>query len=199
MKQEFYFLDEDYSIRYAKAIVEKKECEVKECSLCRGRKITVISNLMVSFQGKKEADMYFPPNYMIANPKVYNLLKENDIQGFKLRELNILGSYPNKREPIKIDVSGLKELVVTGRCGCLRHLDGSLVEHCEKCKRVPMEVKRSVHGFSVNLDEWDGSDIFQFENFGRPVVTEKLKNLLEEAGIRNIQFQNIKDFKFKYC
>lgn len=197
MQQEFYMLDEDYDGGFAEAIYKNNKSEVEACKLCGGRKVKRISNLTVYFQGKKEADIYQVPQYTIINTNVYYRLKEMNITGFSVGDIDILGCFDKKGNPIQLDVSGLKEMIVNGRCGYLRNKDGTLVEKCEQCNRFNPVSKHNVHGLSINTDEWDGSDIFFFNNwFGVIIVTERVKNVLEQARFKNIRFQNIKEFEF---
>lgn len=197
LQQEFYILNEDYEGGYAEAIYKSNNSEVEVCNLCGGRKVRRTSKLTVYFEGKKEADIYQVPQYTIINTKVYNILKENDITGFNVEDIDILGCYDKKGNSIQLNVSGLKEMIVKGRCGYLRNKDGTLVEKCEQCDKFNSASKNSVHGLSINPDEWDGSDIFFFKNwFGVVIVTERVKNVLEQAKLKNIKFQNIKEFKF---
>lgn len=197
MQEEFYILKEDYEGGYAEAIYKNNKSQIEVCKLCGGRSIKRISKLTVSFQGKKEADIYQVPQYTIINTKVYNILKEMNITGFTVEDIDILSCCDKKGNPVQLDVSGLKEMIVNGRCGYLRNKDGTLVEKCEQCGRFNPASKYNVHGLSINLDEWDGSDIFFFKNwFGVVIVTEKVKNAFEQARLKNIKFQNIKEFEF---
>lgn len=195
-EQNFYILDEKYS-GYAEAVYKDNKTEVSECSLCAGRKVMRISELSVYFKGKKQADFYTATNYSIISSKFLKILQLGNISGYTLANINSLGWYDGKGNPLNIDTSDLKELVVEGRCGYLRHQDGTQIDKCEKCGRFLPEAKSKVHGLSVDIDEWDKSDIFFFKNwFGMIIITQKVKDLLEQNKITNIKFQNIKDFKF---
>lgn len=48
-------------------------------------------------------------------------------------------------------------------------------------------------GFSVNMELWDGCDIFTFSNLGEYAVTEKVKKLAEDNKLTNFSFRNIKE------
>ncbi|MBC2582561.1 hypothetical protein [Clostridium sp. DJ247] len=197
MEQNFYILRKDYDKNYARAIYEKNYTKRHICELCGGIRVEILSNLKISFKGKKEADYYSIPQHSIINEKMYNVLKEANITGFDVADINVVGCYDNRGNEIKFNTNGLKEMIVKGRCGYLRNIDGTLIDKCEKCGRHDYSKEYRVNGLSVNLDEWDRSDIFCFENLrGLPIVTEKVKNILEKAKIKNITFQNIKEFKF---
>lgn len=197
LQQEFYILNEGYEGGYAEAIYKNNKYEFEVCNLCGGRKIKRTSKLTVYFEGKKEADIYQVLQYTIINTKVHNILKGMNASGFNVEDIDMLGCYDNKGNPVQLDVSGLKEMIVNGRCGYLRNKDGTLVEKCEQCNKFSTASKNNVHGLSINLNEWDGSDVFFFKNwFGVVIVTERVKDVLEQAKLKNIILQNIKEFEF---
>lgn len=51
-------------------------------------------------------------------------------------------------------------------------------------------------GMKIDTEEWDGSDIFFIKNFEEiPVVTERIKEILEANKIKNVTFTNVKDIE----
>ncbi len=197
MEQNFYILEDDYDSNYAKAIYEKNHIKRHICEVCGGIRVEILSNLKISFKGKKEADFYMTSPHFIINERMYNILKEANITGFDIKDINVVGCYDNRGNRIKFNTNGLKEMIVKGKGGFLRNIDSSLIEKCENCGKIQRTTQYNVNGLSVSFEEWDRSDIFHFENLrGLPIVTEKVKNILEKAKIKNIKFQNIKEFKF---
>jgi esterase/lipase len=43
-----------------------------------------------------------------------------------------------------------------------------------------------------NLSNWDGSDLFSVKNSRWIIVTERLKNIIEKAKLKNIEFEELK-------
>ncbi|MHC1686075.1 MAG: hypothetical protein AB6733_24625 [Clostridiaceae bacterium] len=196
MNEEFYILDEDWEKGYAEAIEENNNPKITICKLCRGRAFSLTSNLKVHFIGKKIGDYYPLPGYSIINEKIYAIFKENNISGFEIKDIDITGWQDARGKRLKIGTHGLKEMIVTGNCGYLRKLNGDLIEKCESCGKAKSADREGVVGLKINAEDWDGSDICYFKNLrGRPVVTQKVKDILEKNKIKNVIFINIKDFE----
>jgi hypothetical protein len=196
MKEEFYILEEDWEKHYAEAIYKSDNPQIEICELCKGRRVTLTSNLQVYFEGKKKADYYSVTQYSIISENMYNTLKENNITDFNTRDIHVTGCYDARGNKVDFETNGLREMIILGECGYLRKTDGNLIKKCEKCGRVKPVDKEDVIGLKISIDEWDGSDIFQFKNFkGVPIVTQKVKDILEKSKIKNVTFINIKDYK----
>lgn len=192
----FYILHDRYG-NFAEAIRDVNVMNTNVCDDCQGVHSKKTSNLRIYFKGKKEADFYIAPPFHIVTQRFQDVLSQHHFSGFSFEDVELTGWYDSMNKPIEKDVSGIKEWVISGRAGKLRHLDGAFVTFCPTCQRALPEGKKEVNGLSVHLEEWDGSDIFYFKNwFGMVIVTEKVKKVLEKNKIKNIQFQHIKDFKF---
>ncbi|GKX66995.1 double-CXXCG motif protein [Inconstantimicrobium mannanitabidum] len=125
------------------------------------------------------------------------LLIEAEVTGFVLKNIVVEGWYDSKGNNLDISFGDLKEMDITGRCGFLRHKDGRIVEKCNECGAKDYEKQDEVDGLSVNLAEWDKSDMFYFRNWkGAIIVTERVKEIVEKSNLKNINFLNIKDFRF---
>ncbi len=197
MQQEFYILEKDYDGGYAKAIYSNSDSDVKIniCKTCGGRNVSLISILGVEFKGRKKGDYYWVPQHHIINDKLYKILKENDIKGFDVRGITIYEDFHLEGTPKSFRSDGLHEMIIKGRCGYVRKTNGDIMNKCEECGKI-LEKTDDLIGAYINVKEWDGSDIFYFENlFGLPIITEKVKCILIKNGIRNIKLTNIKDFK----
>lgn len=195
MKQEFYFLRDKYGSGYAKAIYKTKDVTIKVCKICGGRHVVLNSNLQVEFKGKKKADYYAVPGFFIISPKMYNILKENNVSGFEVKDITILESLLEKDKKSSFKNDNLKQLIITSESGYLRKMNGTLFEKCNACNRV-IEDMEDIKGIKINIDEWDGSDIFFIKNFkGIPVVTKRVKDILESNKIKNVQFTNVNDIE----
>ncbi len=61
-----------------------------------------------------------------------------------------------------------------------------------------MPLNSVVRGISFDGNDWDKNNIFVFENFiSYPIVTEKLKGLMEKNKISNLKF--IEPSTFDVC
>jgi hypothetical protein len=69
------------------------------------------------------------------------------------------------------EIPGYQGLIVTGRCGSTR------------ANRV----------LPLDLQSWDGSDVFVREGTGEVYVTERVRNALEDARITNVAFEFVAD------
>lgn len=197
MDQDFFVLEDDYDGGYAKAIYSnsKRDVQIKTCEKCGGIDVCLLTNLGVEFKGSKKADYYGVPQHHIINNKIYKILKENNITGFEIKDIKIYEDIRLERTKKSFRGDGLHELIITGRCGDFRKLNGDLFEKCDQCGRV-VEDKDGFIGMKINIDEWDGSDIFYFKNLvGLPIITAKVKEILEINKIKNVTFINVKDFE----
>ena len=186
-KQEFYFLNTKDG--FAKAIQEKSPYERQICEECGGVRIIKLENINVSFRGSRTGNYYTIPAHFMIDKKLKQLFEGNKITGYELKDINIEGSY-------SFCDDGIQEMVITGRAGHLQKLTGEEFKACSTCGRIT-ERKSGIVGVSFDISKWDGSDIFLIDNFeGIPVVTQKVKDLLEKNKIKNVTFTNIKEKEF---
>lgn len=193
---EFYIIQKTYT-NFARPVKLESSQEVYECPKCGSIFVKRLSDIKVYFKGEKVADYYSVSNYNIISGEMQKLLVEAGITGFTLKNIVVESWYDLKENKLDIPFSDLKEIVITGRCGFLRHIDGRIVEKCNECGAKDYESQDEVNGLSIRLDEWDKSDMFYFRNWeGVIIVTEKVKEILEKNDLKNIKFINIKDFIF---
>lgn len=185
MEQEFYFIDTKDG--FAKAIQEEMARERRICEECGGIRVTHLENTCVSFRGSRKGNYYTIPTHFMIDSKLKGVLEKEQITGYELKDINIVGSYGFRDD-------GILEMVITGRAGHLQKLTGEEFEACSTCGRIRENIDE-LEGVGFDINKWDGSDIFLIDNFrGIPVVTQKVKDLLEKNKIKNIVFTNIKDF-----
>lgn len=196
MQNEFYILSKTYT-NYAIAVREEQPSIVNKCSVCgavSGRR-RPDEKFKMHFEGKKIGDYYFAPICNIVSEKMLQLLKDNEITGFREKEIECTGWYDKKGNELPIDFSGVRELEITGRTGKLLNLEGKEVENCPHCNALKDEGLRSVEGLSVG-EEWDGSDMFYFKNWnGVTIVTSKVKELLESNKMKNVDFIKLSEYE----
>ncbi len=103
---------------------------------------------------------------MAISERLYLLLKENHITGWK--------TYPLSIENVKDKYYGFQ---ITGR-------SGGLLEPKEQ---------GFYKGYDFNIDTWDSSDFFSPKDTHLRFITQRLKALLKGNDITNIDINNIKD------
>lgn len=186
-EQEFYFWGTKDG--FAKAIQEKSPYERKICEECGGVWITELENISVSFRGSRKGNYYKIPAHFMIDKKLKQLFEENKITGYELKDINIEGSY-------SFCDDGIQEMVITGRAGHLQKLTGEEFKACSTCGNIIEDLDGFI-GVGFDISKWDRSDIFLIDNFeGIPVVTQKVKDLLEKNKIKNVTFTNIKEKEF---
>ncbi|SFA99882.1 MULTISPECIES: hypothetical protein [unclassified Bacillus (in: firmicutes)] len=193
---EFYVIKQTYE-DYAKTIPIDNTTEKEICYECEGIMVKIIRPIKFYLKGSKQADYYnnIVP-YKIVSDRFQRLLKEHNFLGCEILDAKInLESCPSKINSEYLE--GLKELYIFGRAGLVQDSEGKILEHCPVCHRIPPSIKDEALGLSINLQTWDGSDLFYFSNWeGGLIVTEKVKDVIEEEKILNVNITNIKDFVF---
>lgn len=164
---------------------------IKRCPKCEGVSRKLDSPLTISFTAGKDGDYYRAVQYNIVSPTFQKLLLENNLSGFQLDDIKIEDSKGN------INNTLIKQMDIIGRGGILRDIHGQEILNCSICHRVIPSILERMEGLGINQDHWDGSDIFYFDNWvGTPIVTEKVKRILQVNNITNIKLINIKDYIF---
>ena len=114
--------------------------------------------------------------------KVVDVLSTNNVTGWKTYPVEV---YTQEDELIR----GFNGFTITGRCGAVKP---SL---CEEVI-IPPTYKGgpSVPGYKgdpLDLDTWDGSDIFILEHTVYKYATAKVKNVLSKLKNSNVAFEDI--------
>lgn len=117
-------------------------------------------------------------NFMVSD-EVIELLQKNHISGWKTYPVEV---YTEEGMLLK----GLNGFTITGRCGAVKP---SL---CEEVI-IPPAYKGgpSVPGYKgdpLDLESWDGSDIFILEHTCYKYVTEKVQKILSKLTYSNVAF-----------
>ena len=157
---------------------------VSECD-CKSRQTEYDEPIKFDIKGKL-CDYYFADNQIMISERFYSFLKEKALTGYITR--NAVVRTWNKSEK-KTDDLKYYELVVKGRCGLLRDMSGDELPHCQKCGRRVAHTGALIDGVTFDMDQYDGSDIFAFDNLWNiPIVSETLRNAIIECGFTNIKF-----------
>lgn len=186
---------ETYS-NFAEPIEGNNRFNIEVCEICGGVLRVKTHPLQIYFQGKRMADFYTIPQYTFINDNIQKVLLENSITGFSLEPIGLQEEVlPFMKLPME-HMETLKELVVHGDGGYICNSEGKQIKKCQYCGKIAGD-RRSIEGLSVNIKEWDGSDIFFFRNwFGVIIVTERVKKIIEKHKFKNIRFIGLADFRF---
>ena len=193
MKEEFYIVDE--LTGYARAIGDERQIIVEECPVC-GSAIRKRKNekLKLHFEGKRMGDYYYTHTCNLISKRMLQLLKDNGITGFVEKEIECTGWYDRHGNKLDMDFEYV-ELEVTGRGGDLLDIDGEKVKKCPECNNLDWDSLEEVEGLSIG-EEWDGSDIFYFDDWkGAVIVTQRVKELLESEGMKIIDFTKLSEYE----
>jgi hypothetical protein len=155
------------------------------------------------FKGKMELDepIKFKPNIgkkiydligsgysgiNLFSNKVINILKENNISGWKTYPCEIYDWDSNI-------IDGYSIFSVTGRCSAIDY------SKSEKIMIQPLSPKgkpvEGIRGLYFEPNSWDESDIFTPENSKFTIVTEKVKRLFENYNISNVTFKKLTEYE----
>lgn len=120
----------------------------------------------------------------LVNETVANLLKNNNITGYKLSDIIVRidkrkGSNVNKK---------LYELVVTGSGGNIHPSSGyKVLDVCKYCGRV--KFRSFDNGIIVDRESWDKSDIFTVREYPKYIlVTERVRKIFLDNKITGCEF-----------
>jgi hypothetical protein len=123
----------------------------------------LVRPLKLYSKGSKLADIYSDiVPYKVISKNFQSVLTSNCLTGFELLDVDV--TLHNAESGNDTYFNGLKELNVFGRTGKLRSKDQSELENCLKCHRVKPSVKNLATGLYIDLNEWDGTDLFYFSN-----------------------------------
>ena len=146
------------------AIEIEAKVEYDDVALKRGPSTIKENNQFDIYKGKKAFDAinYCDSVNWVFSEKLKNIFENNNVTGIEF--------YP-------IEIAGLDQkylgYYVTGKAGNVLNTDHM------GCIPIFEPIK-------FNENEWDGSDVFCFENSGTNYITEKVKLLIEENKLSNI-------------
>ena len=146
------------------AIEVKAQVDYESYELRRGPSTIKENNKFTIYKGKKTFDVlsYFDSLNRVFSERIKTLFKENKVTGIVF--------YPILIEGVKEKYYGY---YITGKAGKITNLN--------EIGYVPL-----FEPIEFDITEWDGSDIFCFEDNGGHYFSEKVKNLLEDNKITNI-------------
>ena len=149
------------------AIIIESAVQYRSWDIFKDPSLLIKNNNFKVDKGNKEFDLieYCDPVNFAISDRLKSVLEDNNITGWS--------SYP-------INVDGIEKryygLHIIGKGGAVtnRDEDGD----------VPM-----FEPVKFNQKNWDGSDIFYLEDTGIKVCTQKVKDILDNEGITNIEIK----------
>ena len=125
-------------------------------------------------------------NFAVAQ-SVVKLLRDNNISGWSTYPVNV---YTNDNVLLD-DYVGFS---IIGRCTSVKPSLTKEVCIYPAYKNGPSY--KGYKGFPLDLDTWDGSDIFILEHTLCKFVTARTKNVIEKAHLSNIAFEDIAEMTY---
>lgn len=189
---EFYVI-RDFSKTKIKSIyMTNKNKRINTCEVCAAITSEFDGSLEISYDGRGERGDYNRlPFWSVVSPEFISALEGYNITGVNYKDILL------KDKKGQLVTTDLKEMEVCGRGGLLHDINGNEIQNCPVCNIVTPEILSEHDGLTV--DNWDGSDIFYFDNWiGNPIVTERVKNSLENSNLKNIKLINVRSYIFNY-
>ena len=177
------------------AYVSNPERYLSKCEKCDANISHYRFPLKYELVGKKLGDSAFMGGYHLFSKKVVDLFKENNIKGVEFKQ-TICTKWTDRKgnECDKGEVQYYYPYLST--CGFLHDSAGNVFDMCISCHKP--KYHNYLGAYFIESD-WDGSDIFAFENLvNLPIVTENLKNLIIKNKLKNIRFEDISKRKFGF-
>ncbi len=141
--------------------------------------------------GKKLADILGAGHaslYLVSD-RMKTILEDHQITGWKTFPIKL---YDKKKN----EILGYHGFSVTGRCGPIHDELAEIVDRQSVPNGPIYQVYKGVY---VGLDKWDGADFFIPDETTFFIVTKKLKTLLEDNKITNLEFNNLMEIEIDVC
>lgn len=124
-------------------------------------------------------------NELLFTEEIIELCEELKITGYMLKEV-LMKEYPK-------ETGKLWQAKVIGTAGHIHPDSGyRVVYECPDCHG--RWVTGCPNGFKINIDTWDGSDIFRVEEYpSKIIVTSKFKRLIDKKKLKGCNFILLED------
>ena len=182
----YYFIDTKYfGKRDIYIIPDENTWTPNICPECGGNHVTTSVPASIAIKGVP-CDFYDNSGQLFISSKCLHVFNQLELTGYtvlpaKIRLRNVLFN------------SNLEyyELIIQGRCGYVRDLKHEILPKCDSCgRRLPL--KESIAGCCFEESEYDGSDIFSFNNLVNfPIVNETVKKQLLKSNLSNLKFTEL--------
>jgi hypothetical protein len=131
------------------------------------------------------SDIVWPMAAMppFISDRVIGLLTDHNVTGWSSFPVEIIDRHGTLHR------THHRLMITATPCGPIDWLRGELIERTE----VPRG--RYYRGGWFDPATWDGSDLFYSQNWGFPLVVERVRNLFVRAKIKNIEFVRFTDYE----
>ena len=189
----YYFLSNNYDSKN-KAILSENEYDRDICDNCGAIYVTYKGIFKFKIMGKP-LDYYMVSGTPVISERFLNVLRENGFTGFEVSETAPrYGTVTMAGDKAKEKYYLLK---VTGKCGMIKQLNGDLFPYCKKCHRKIASTGLVTTGVTFAESEYDGSDIFAFENLDNiPIVSEEIRDVLLKSKLTNLSFVALDEWEY---
>lgn len=182
---------EDTRIRYG-------DC----CPVCKRDPAPIIDYLEYSVDWWDGEDLLSAGDVYCVTPRLRDALEGAGVTGIAFREMKTTRSqYLQHRDPEhKICLPVFSELVVLTECsagsGWLKRIgvcDGCHQTLWEYTSKLAEGITAAAKGKvgpprSVYFSSWDGEDVFNLDDGGPPVVTQRFVDLVKKLNLKAVQF-----------
>lgn len=178
---DFFILREGTATRYLNlAASDKTKSEEEFYNQIKKGKLTFTESI-----GKVSGDLAIGSWVTtFFSERFVKLLKENKIKSFKTYPIKFKSRHGNKTKYYYLEVNNK----LSPRDDLAKAVD--IYAYYDKTKKIGIGKK----GLYFELNEWDGSDIFGISGTLFYIVTRRLKDIIEEAELKNVVFRNVEDF-----
>ena len=196
----FYEISSDY-FYYAEVIVMKDLKFSIPCPIC-GDEMQQPYEAPFDYmiKGKRIPDLQWTINgYYLVSPQVEKAFIENEVTGVDFySNVTCLKWLDRKDRIIKGKLPDFKYMTVTSKCGHSILCNGRSLPRCSNCGLLDPSVKNIITlRTAFDIDLWDGSDIFSFDNSTIMFCTEKVKKIVEANKFKNFEFKTQRGVRCK--
>lgn len=197
MKEKFYEMSIGRATRYLTITQKKKSIQSNEefYEEIKKKRITFTED-----RGKMPGDLAIGSWVtLFFSEKFIRLLKEYKIKSLRAYKIPFESKHDNKTNYYYIEPNSSVDCIVDGS-----YLEKENREELQSILDKWMKTKKNVYlkGHDImktfyNFSTWSGSDLFGAKNTNVIIVTEKLKNIIEKAKLKNVQFEELKQFEYE--
>lgn len=138
-------------------------------------------------KGKKYADLLFTgwPGLFLISDKVVDILRKNSIIGWEV--------FPAKIEFSELAAVEYFGLMITGKCGKIDSSKSKILMVSNPNRNFHVSMKKM--GIYFDIGTWDRSEIFSPSGTNYICLTNRVKKILENAMLTNIDFRKITEME----
>lgn len=160
------------------------------CSKCGGNFVKTSVPIKFTIKGSP-CDFYSDSGKLLISSICLNVFERMNLTGYSV--LSADAKIDDKFEvPEELKYY---ELLIDGRCGYAKDINGNELDKCDLCgRRFPLD--KNAYGLSFDKADYDGSSIFAFNNLVNfPIVSQELKKQLVKEKLSNMKFIEISELE----